>query len=47
MKLDNFFSLLPVLSPSSADDDLSLGVVDRGGLVMILKMLLSSVGLGV
>jgi len=36
MKLDNFFSLLPVFSPSSADDDLSLGVVDLGGVVMIL-----------
>jgi len=47
MKLDNFFSLLPVFSPSSADDDLSLGVVDLGGVVMILKMLLSSADLGV
>ena len=42
-----FLSLLPLFSPVPADDDLSLGVVTLGTVVMVLKMLHSSDGLGV
>ena len=42
-----FLSLLPLFSPVPAGDDLSLGVVTLGRVVIVLKMLHSSDGLGV